>query len=66
MSVANHAWSFWRTISEVSPRIIREEMTREFRLGIVGQEAERARWRGLLLPEHATRLEREDGGVRLL
>lgn len=66
MSVANHAWSFWRTISEVSPRIIREEMTREFRLGIVGQETQRARWRSLLLPEHATRLEREDGGVRLL
>ena len=66
MSIANQAWSFWRTISEVSPRVIREEMTRDYRLALVGDEAERAAFRQLLLPESASRVEREDGGVRLL
>lgn len=64
-SVANQAWSFWRTMSEVSPRVIREEMTRDFRLGIVGTEENRQWVLAHLLPATSSRIEREDGTSRL-
>ncbi|WP_395090704.1 hypothetical protein [Armatimonas sp.] len=63
-SVANQAWSFWRMMSEVSPRVIREEMTRDFRLSIVGAEEDRLWFLDRLLPLTATRVEREDGKER--
>lgn len=65
LSVANHAWTFWRTMSEVSPRIIREEMTRDFRLCLVGSEENRAWFLERLIPPTSTRIEREDGKERL-
>lgn len=65
LSVANQAWSFWRTISEVSPRVIREEMTRDFRIAIVGTEENRQWFMDRLLPPGSTRIEREDGRERL-
>jgi len=65
LSVANQAWSFWRTVSEVSPRVIREEMTRDFRLALIGTEENREWFLRRLLPETATRIEREDGREKL-
>jgi uncharacterized protein (DUF697 family) len=65
-SIANQAWSFWRTMSEVSPRVIREEMTRDFRMAVVGTEANRTWFVERLLPPTATRLEREEGKDRLI
>lgn len=65
MSVANQAWSFWRAISEVSPRVIREEMTRDFRLAVVGSEENQKWFLERLIPTTSTRIEREDGKERL-
>lgn len=65
LSVANQAWSFWRTISEVSPRVIREEMTRDFRIAIIGTPENRQYFLDRLMPPGSTRIEREDGRERL-
>ena len=65
LSVANQAWSFWRTISEVSPRVIREEMTRDFRIAIVGTQENRHWFLERLIPPGSTRIEQEDGRERL-
>lgn len=65
LGVATQAWSLWRTISEVSPRVIREEMTRDFRLALIGTEANRQWFLDRLLPESSTRIEREDGREKL-
>ena len=64
-SVANQAWSFWKTMSEVSPRVIREEMTRDFRMCIVGSAESRQWLQERLLPISLNRIEREDGIARL-
>ncbi|MBB6051673.1 hypothetical protein [Armatimonas rosea] len=65
LGAANQAWTFWKTMSEVSPRVVRDEMTRDFRLSIVGTEEDRQWFLDRLIPETATRIEREDGRERL-
>jgi uncharacterized protein (DUF697 family) len=52
-------------MSEVSPRVVREEMTRDFRISIVGIEENRQWFVERLIPGTATRIEREDGRERL-
>lgn len=65
LGVADQAWTFWRTMSEVSPRVVRDEMTRDFRMSIVGSEENREWFLERLIPPSSTRIEREDGKERL-
>jgi uncharacterized protein (DUF697 family) len=52
------AWSFWKTLRSVSPKVIEEEAATPFRLALVGDPAPRAQLRAALLTRTATAGER--------
>lgn len=57
---AGSAWSFWKTVRNISPRSIEEEAGTSFKLALVGEAAERARLKSALLTDRATEAEREE------
>ncbi len=59
MAAVGSAWSFWKTVSSVSPKTIEEEAATVFKLALVGKPEARARLRENLLGG-ATDAEREE------
>jgi len=55
----NAARGFWNTLKEVSPKGIEKEAAEPFRFAIVGDDAARARLRGILLTGEAVSAEHE-------
>jgi len=59
MAAVGSAWSFWKTVSSVSPKTIEEEAATAFKLALVGEPEARTRLREALL-QGATETEREE------
>nr|CAA9281160.1 hypothetical protein AVDCRST_MAG63-3596 [uncultured Armatimonadetes bacterium] len=58
MAGVGSAWSFWKTLKEVSPNVIEEEAEAPFRLALTGEAGQTARLRDVLLTAKATPGER--------
>jgi uncharacterized protein (DUF697 family) len=65
MPTIGTAVGFWRTVSEVSPRVINEEVSRGFVLGLVGTPDDAAWVQETLLTAHATEAQRAEASVHI-